>query len=179
MFTVPLLPLNVLPTTGPGPIVMLPVTFIVLLFMLKVPPVTTTFVGASVLPVLLGQVPRVLISMSPPIVVLVPDTLTAEEVDTLLPPFVAVFPVKVILGVVPSNSKLAPPTKMPPPRFPAELLVKLVVATVVASDSTRIPPPFPTVAWLFEKLEVPIVADPVPPPPGAAKAKISRSAPPP
>jgi len=105
----------VLPTTGPGPIVMLPVTFIVLLFMLKVPPVTTTFVGASVLPVLLVHVPRVLISMSPPIVVFVPDTLTAEEVDTLLPPLGAVFPVKLILGFVPSNNKLAPPTKMPPP----------------------------------------------------------------
>src|ERR1051326_5429101 len=91
--------------------VRLPLRFIVLLFMLKVPPVTTTFVGASVLPVLLVHVPRVLISMSPPMVVFVPDTLTAEEVDTLLPPLVAVFPVKVILGLVPSNNKLAPPTK--------------------------------------------------------------------
>jgi len=63
----------------------------------------------------LVHVPRVLISMSPPMVVFVPDTLTAEEVDTLLPPLVAVFPVKVILGLVPSNNKLAPPTKMPPP----------------------------------------------------------------
>ncbi len=49
----PVLPLNVLPTTGPGPIVRFPLTFIVLLFMLKVPPVTTTLVGANVLPALL------------------------------------------------------------------------------------------------------------------------------
>src|SRR5678816_3776882 len=179
IFTVPVPPLNVLPTTGPGPIVRLPLTFIVLLFMLKVPPVTTTLVGARVLPALLVQLPSVLISISPPMVVLVPSTLTADEVDTLLPPFVAVLPVKVILGVVPFNSKLAPPTKMPPPRLPAELFVKLVVATVVASDSTRMAPPLPGLAWLFEKVEVPIVADPVPPPPGDANAKPSRSAPPP
>jgi hypothetical protein len=89
--------------------------------MLKVPPVTTTFVGASVLPALLVQVPSVLISISPPIVVFVPETVTADEVDTLLPPFVAVLPVKVMLGVVPFNSKLAPPTKMPPPRIAAEV----------------------------------------------------------
>ena len=147
--------------------------------MLKVPPVTTTFVGASVLPALLVHEPSVLTSMSPPMVVLVPETLTAAEVDTLLPPLVAVLPVNVMLGLVPFNSKLAPPTKMPPPRLPAELLVKLVVATVVASDSTRIPPPFPGLATLFEKVDVPIVADPVPPPPGAANAKTRRSAPPP
>src|SRR6185503_10188162 len=116
--------------------------------------------------------------MSPPMVVLVPATLTADEVDTLLPPLVAVFPVNVILGVVPFNSKLAPPTKMPPPRLPAELLVRLVVATVVASDSTRIPPPFPGLAELLEKVEVPMVAEPLPPPPGAAKPKTSRPAPP-
>ena len=134
--------MNVLPTTGPGPIVRLPLTFIVLLFIVKVPPVTTTSVGASVLPVLLVQLPSVFTSMEPPMVVLVPSTLTAAEVDTLLPPLVAVFPVKVILGVVPFNSKLAPPTKIPPPRLAAELLVKLVVATVVARDSTMIPPPF-------------------------------------
>ena len=58
--------------------------------------------------------------------------------------------------------------------------MKLVVATVVASDSTRMPPPFAVPsAWLFEKVEVPIVAEPVPMPPGAANAKIKRSAPPP
>src|SRR5215208_614496 len=146
--------------------------------MLKVPPVTTTLVGASVLPALLVHEPLVLTSMSPPMVVLVPDTFTAAEVDTLLPPLVAVFPVKVILGVAPFNSKLAPATKMPPPRFAAELLVKLVVATVVARDSTMMPPPFPVPnAWLFEKVEVPIVADPVPMPPGDANAKTNRSAP--
>src|SRR5215213_5043017 len=69
---------------------------------------------------------------------------------------------------------------MPPPRFAAELLLKLVWATVVGRDSTIIPAPFAVPsAWLLEKVEVPIVADPVPIPPGAAKAKISRSAPPP
>ena len=175
----PVLPLNVLPTTGPGPIVRLPLTFIVLLFILKVPPVTTTLVGASVLPALLVHEPSVLTSISPPMVVFVPETVTAAEVDTLLPPLVAVFPVNVILGVVPFKCKLEPPTKMPPPRLPAELLVKLVVATVVASDSTRIPPPVPGLAALFEKVEVPIVAEPVPPPPGAANAKVNISAPPP
>ena len=89
--------MNVLPTTGPGPIVRLPLTFIVLLFILNVPPVTTTFVGASVLPALFVQEPFVLTSMSPPMVVLVPDTVTTAEVDTLLPPLVAVFPENVML----------------------------------------------------------------------------------
>ena len=141
--------MNVLPTTGPGPIVRLPVTFIVLLFMLNVPPVTTTLVGASVLPALLVHEPLVLTSISPPMVVLVPSTLTAAEVDTLLPPLVAVLPVKVILGFVPFNNKLAPATKMPPPLFAAELFVKLVVATVVPRDSTMMPPPLAVPsAWL-------------------------------
>ena len=175
----PALPLNVLPTTGPGPIVRLPLTFIVLLFMLKVPPVTTTSVGDSVLPALLVQLPSVFTSMEPPMVVFVPDTVTADEVDTLLPPLVAVLPVNVMLGVVPFNNKLAPPTKMAPPRLPAELLVKLVVATVAARDSTSNPPPVPGLAELFENVEVPIVAEPVPPPPGAANAKVTRSTPPP
>src|SRR5215216_1775392 len=180
MFTVPVLPLNVLPTIAPGPIVRLPATFIVLLFMLKVPPVTTTFVGASVLPVLLVQVPPVLTWISPPIVVLVPSTFTAAEVDTLLPPAVAVLPVNVILGEVPFNSKLEPATKIPPPRLPAELFVKLVVATVVGSDSTMSPPPLAVPnAWLFEKVDVLIDAVPEPMPPGAANAKINTSAPPP
>src|SRR5688572_31812406 len=148
--------------------------------MLKVPPVTTTSVGDSVLPALLVHVPPVLISMEPPIVVFVPDTVTKGEVDTLLPPLVAVFPVNVILGLAPFKSKLAPATKMPPPRFAAELFVKLLVATVVASDSTMIPPPFPVPnTWLFEKVVVPIDAEPVPIPPGAANANTRRSAPPP
>src|SRR5262249_27112341 len=98
MLTVPVLPLNVAPTTGPGPIDKLPPTFIVLLFIVRVPPVTTTFVGANVLPALLVHVPSVEISMSPPMVVLVPETLTAEAVDTLLPALVAVLPEKVMLG---------------------------------------------------------------------------------
>src|SRR5215208_3332649 len=148
--------------------------------MLKVPPVTTTLVGASVLPALLVHEPLVLTSMSPPMVVLVPDTFTAAEVDTLLPPLVAVFPVNVILGVAPFNNKLAPATKMPPPLFAAELFVKLVVATVVPRDSTMMPPPLAVPsAWLFEKVDVPKVADPVPMPPGAPNATITRSAPPP
>src|SRR5215210_6197597 len=69
---------------------------------------------------------------------------------------------------------------MPPPRFAAELLLKLPEVTVVGRDSTMIPAPFAVPsAWLFEKVEVPIVADPVPMPPGDPKAKIRRSAPPP
>src|ERR1044072_875024 len=119
MLTAPGFPLNVLPTTGPGPIVRFPLTFIVLLFMVNVPPVTFTLVGASVLPALLVHEPSVLTSISPPMVVFVPLTFTAEEVDTLLPPLVAVFPVNVMLGFVPFNRRLAPPTKIPPPRAPA------------------------------------------------------------
>src|SRR6185369_351759 len=165
---------------APGLIVRSPETFIVLLFMLKVPPVITTFVGASVLPVLFVHVPPVLTSMSPPIVVLVPSTLTCAEVDMLLPPVDAVLPVNVMLGVVPFNSKLAPATKIPPPRSPDELFVKLLVATVVASDSIIKPPPLAVPsAWLFEKVDVPIDALPEPMPPGAANAKTRKSAPPP
>ena len=102
--------MNVLPTTGPGLIERFPPTFIVLLFMLKVPPTITTFVGARVLPALLVHEPPVVTSMSPPIVVFVPETLVALAVDTLLPPFVAVLPLNVMLGEVPFNSKLAPAT---------------------------------------------------------------------
>ena len=102
---------------------------------------TTTLVGASVLPALLVHEPFVLTSMSPPMVVLVPETLTAAEVDTLLPPLVAVFPVKVILGLAPFNSKLAPADKNAAAPVSAELFVKLVVATVVPRDSTMMPPP--------------------------------------
>src|SRR5215213_2751513 len=69
---------------------------------------------------------------------------------------------------------------MAPPRLFAELFVKLVLATVVARDSLTMPPPLPVPSdWLFEKVEVLIVADPVPPPPGAANPNVSRSAPPP
>src|SRR5215470_1560833 len=167
------------PSVPPGPIVRLPLTFIVLLFMTKVPPGTDTFVGASVLPALFVQVPPWLTSMSPPMVVFVPLTLTSADVDTLLPPRVAVFPDIVILGLVPSNSRLAPPTKIAPPRLPTELLVKLVVATVVGNDSTTMPPPLAVGAELFENVEVPNDALPVPVPPGAANAKMYRSAPPP
>src|ERR1041384_2668696 len=172
----PVLPLNLPPTMAPGLIVRSPVTFIVLLFMVKVPPVITTLVGASVLPVLLVQTPPVAIWISPPMGVLVPFTFTAAEVDTLLPPLVAVLPVNVILGFVPSNSKLEPATKTPPPRLP----VKLVGATVVGSDSTINPPPLAVPnAWLFEKVEVPIEAVPEPMPPGNANAKTKTSTPPP
>src|SRR5690242_5422245 len=55
----------------------------------------------------------------------------------------------------------------------------LVVATVVGRDSTRIAPPFPGFAWLFENVEVPIVTDPEPNEPGEANAKFTRSTPPP
>lgn len=66
---------------------------------------------------------------------------------------------------------------MAPPELVAALFVKLVVATVVASDSTPIPPPFEPV--LFEKVDVPIDAVPEPMPPGEANAEVSRSNPPP
>src|ERR1041385_4525311 len=145
--------------------------------MVRVPPVITTFVGASVLPALLVQVPPVAIWMSPPMVVLVPSTFTAAEVDTLLPPLVAVLPVNVILGLVPFNSKLEPATKIAPPRLATELVVKLVVATVVGSDSTiRAPPLAVPKPWLFEKVDVPNDAVPEPMPPGEANAKINTSA---
>ena len=102
--------MNVPTNRGAEAIVRLPLTFIVLLFMLKVPPLTTTSVGESVLPALLVHVPPVFTSISPPSVVLVPSTLTGPVVDMLLPALVAVFPVIVILGVVPFKSKLPPPT---------------------------------------------------------------------
>ena len=102
-----------------------------------------------------------LISISPPMVVLVPATLTAAEVDTLLPPFVAVFPVNVILGVVPFNSKLAPADK----NAAAAVACRVVRETGGGhsgrqrlndgSAATR----RSQAAWLFEKVEVPIVAD--------------------
>lgn len=110
ILTVPVLPLNVPPTTAPGPIVRLPLTFIVVLFILKVPPATTTLVGFSELPALLVQVPPVVTSTSPPIVVFVPATFVADAVEILLPAVVAVFPVNVMLGDAPFKSKLAPAT---------------------------------------------------------------------
>ena len=171
--------MNVPTNRGAEAIDRLPVTFIVLLFMVNVPPLTTTFVGESTLPALLVHVPPVFTSISPPIVVLVPSTVTIAVVDILLPPLGAVFPENVIAGrAAPFNNKLAPPTYMPPPRLLAELVLKLVeLLMVVGRDSTMIPPPF--AAELFEKVEVPIDAEPEPIPPGAAKAKIKRSAPPP
>src|ERR1051325_1892121 len=67
---------------------------------------------------------------------------------------------------------------MAPPRLFAELFVKLVVATVVGRDSTRIAPPLPVLnAWLFEKAVVPKDAFPEPIPPGDANARMYRSAP--
>ncbi len=72
MLIVPVFPLKVAPVTGAGSIVMFPLTFMVLLFMLNVPPVTIMLFGSNVLPALLVHKPPVLTSMSPPIVVLVP-----------------------------------------------------------------------------------------------------------
>ena len=61
--------------------------------------------------------------------------------------------------------------------------VNAVVATVVGRLSTMIAPPLPLfaapAASLLMNVEVEIVADPVPMPPGIAKARITRSAPPP
>src|SRR6476659_6198001 len=97
--------------------------------------------GEIMLPVLLVQTPLVVISRSPPTVVLVPDTFTFEDAEILLPAVVAVLPVKVMLGPVPSSNRLPPATWIPPPRFPAELFVKLVVETVVPILSMIMPPP--------------------------------------
>jgi hypothetical protein len=109
--------------------------------------------------------------MSPPTVTPVPETFTAETVDILLPAFVAVLPDILIPAPDPSKSKLAPATYMAPPRLPAELFVKLVVATVVAKDSTEIPPAM-LAELLFEIIEVPKFAEPLPMPPGAPNAKV-------
>ena len=119
--------------------------------------------GDIVLPTLFVQTPFVVISRSPPIVVLVPERLTAEDVEILLPAVVAVLPVKVMLGLVPSSIRLPPATWIPPPRFPAELFVKLEVVTVVAILSTIIPPPLavPVAALLVNVVPL-IVTEPVP-----------------
>jgi len=69
-----------------------------------------TLVGAMVLPALFVQVPPVVISMSPPMVVLLPWRVTAEAVEMLLPALVAVLPVIEIDGLFPSSNRLAPPT---------------------------------------------------------------------
>src|ERR1041385_814396 len=110
MLTVPVLPLNVAPWIAAGWTVRLPATFIVLLFIVNVPPVTITAVGARMLPALLVQLPPDEISMLPPSVVLVPETATADAVETEVPPLGAVLPVIVMAPVVPSNSRLLPAT---------------------------------------------------------------------
>src|ERR1041384_1785525 len=98
---------------APGLIVRSPETFIVLLFMVKVPPVITTFVGASVLPVLLVQTPPVAICISPPMVVLVPFTFTAAEGDTLLP----TPPAPPLRGSpLHGDPRFRPPQRQPQPR---------------------------------------------------------------
>ena len=73
-------------------------------------PIMMRLFGDIVLPTLFVQTPFVVISRSPPIVVLVPDKFTALEVEILLPAVVAVLPVKLILGAVPSSNRLPPPT---------------------------------------------------------------------
>ena len=119
--------------------------------------------GEIVLPVLLVQTPLVVISRSPPTVVLVPETLTALEAEILLPAVVAVLPLKVMLGLVPSSNKLPPATWMPPPRFPAELFVKEVVDMVVPMLSTMMAPPLAVpVAALLVKVVPLMFTDPVP-----------------
>src|SRR4030095_5101468 len=67
---------------------------------------------------------------------------------------------------------------MPPPRLVALLLLRAVVATVVGRDSTMIAPPLEPL--FCEKVQVLKLAEPpVANPPGAPKAKINVSAPPP
>ena len=124
-------------------------------------PVIIKFVGDIALPALLVQVPLVVISRSPPMVVLVPERVTAPAAEMLLPAVVAVLPLKVMLGVVPfKNVPSPPPTYNPPPRFPAELLVNDVVAIVrLFRLSLMMPPPLAVpVAWLLVKADVLIVA---------------------
>ncbi len=116
-----------------------------------------------VLPVLFVQTPLVVISRSPPIVVFVPERLTVLEAEILLPAVPAVLPVKVMLGLVPSSVKLPPATWIPPPRFPAELLLKAVADTVVPILSMIMPPPLAVpVAALLVKVVLLILTEPVP-----------------
>ena len=129
---------------------------------LPVPMIMRLF-GDILLPTAFVQVPLVVISRSPPIVVFVPWRLTALAAEILLPAVVAVLPVKVMLGLVPLSVKLPPATWIPPPRLPAELFVKLVADIVVAMLSTRMPPPLavPVAALLVNV--VPLIAtEPVP-----------------
>src|SRR5882724_5836209 len=141
--------------------VRLPDTFMVLLLHVNVPPRTFTSVGFSVLPALLVHVPLVSTSTEPPIVVFVPETLRRPFAETLLPPRVAVLPVKVMLGLVPSSKKpVPPPTWIAPPWPVAELELKELVATVPLKLSFTIAPPL--VAELFEKVEVLKLKLPVP-----------------
>ena len=129
---------------------------------LPVPMIMRLF-GDIVLPTAFVQEPLVVISRSPPIVVLVPWRVTALEVEMLLPALVAVLPVKVMLGAVPFSVKLPPATWIPPPRLPAELFVKLVADIVVAMLSTKTPPPVPVpVAALLVNVVLLIVTEPVP-----------------
>src|ERR1043165_7413696 len=86
-----------------GPIVRFPLMFTVALLVLNVPPAMSTFVGLNELPALLLQVQPDVIKMLPPIVILLPRTVTFAAAETELPEPVAVFPVKVTLGAVPSN----------------------------------------------------------------------------
>src|SRR5713101_1409692 len=111
----------------------LPPTSVVLLFEFQVPPLITILVGESVLPVLLVHTPPgLVISMSPPMETLVPETwIVPCATETLLPATVAVLEVKVTLGLVPSNvTPVPPPTWIAPPWLPAELEENEVVSTV-------------------------------------------------
>ena len=137
-------------------------------------PMMIRLFGDIVLPTPFVQTPLVVISRSPPIVVLVPERSTALDVEILLPAVVAVLPVNVMLGLVPLRAKLPPATWMPPPRLPAELFVKVVVATVVAILSTMMPPPLavPVAALLVNDVLL-MLTEPVP------RLVVMRSAPPP
>src|SRR5882762_232119 len=95
----------------PDPKLKLPPTLVVLLLPVKLPvPVMMKLVGEITLPALLVQTPLVVISRSPPTMVLVPETFTKLAAEMLLPEVVAVLPLNVMLGVVPFNSVLPPPT---------------------------------------------------------------------
>ena len=142
----------------PDPKLKLPPTFVVLLLPVKFAvPVMMKLVGDIALPAVLVQAPFVVISRSPPMVVLVPESVTAPAAEILLPAVVAVLPEKVMLGVVPFRAVLLPPaTYNPPPRLPAELEVNEVVAILrVLILWLMIPPPLAVpVAPLLVKAEV-------------------------
>ena len=95
----------------PEPKLKLPPTLVVLLLPVKLAvPVMMKLVGDIVLPARLVQTPLVVISRSPPMVVLVPERFTKLAAEILLPAVVAVLPLNVMLAIVPFKFVVPPPT---------------------------------------------------------------------